>query len=402
MPTDAPTAGIPEPTANLDESFAALDAVNAAPEAGANPSAPAASAPEPGAPPADTKLPEDAGSKDQKPPDDTTTTTATPDDKKAAKGKEEFKTPKELRTAYESLKKRTAEMEGELTKLKTAKPPEVKPADPREHPDFKAALERAEKAETRLRELDDEIRFVDYEKSSEFKEKYEQPYQQLAQSTIKAGMDMSGVDAEGNPRKVTDREVWEIIVNPNADDALAAAERLYGNPTKAARLALMRDQIQQSWERMQNAKLEFKSKGAERLKAEQAKIEQQTRAEREQFEKLNADTVTRFPHYFAPIDGDSKGNELLTKGFTMVDKAFDPKAELTPEQRIKLHSSIRNRAAGFDRLAYRYKSLESKLAEAEKQIEAFKKSTPGNGDVRGAASKSDSSTWEADLDKLAQ
>jgi hypothetical protein len=396
----------------MDSAFADLDALNPEPltggAAGNPPDGPAATVQEP--PAGGAKTPSKAGDgldpagKDSTPP-----ATTKPDLKDAAKdGEKPPSGPKELRTAYEQTKAKVVNLEKELATLKEKAAKPAEPGDPKEHPEFKAALarveaaeKRAEEAAKRAAELDDEIRYHNYEKSSEYQEQYYKPYVRTTSTAIKAAIEMRGVDANGEPRAVTQDEVWAIIANPDSEAALDAAERLYGSPAKAARLAQLRDSVRAASERMEEAKNEFRTKGGERLKAEQAKLEQQTKAEKEMFAKLNEEAAEKFPQFFKPIEGDAKANELLTKGLQRADMAFDENANLTSEQRVKLHSAIRMRAAGFDRLSYLYKQAKDQAAELQKKLDALAKSTPGGGEIAGAGRGSETETWEQDLEKRA-
>jgi len=97
---------------------------------------------------------------------------------------------------------------------------------------------------------------------------------------------------------------------------------------------------------------------------------------------LNEGAATKYPQYFKPVEGDEKGNELLQKGFELVDKIFLDGGDLQPEEAIKLHSQVRNRAAAFGRLAFQNRTLTEKVAALEKELAQFKDSTPKNGDGR--------------------
>lgn len=366
----------------------------------------APSAPEPPAAPAPTPSAktEDAGAPPEKKDDTTTTPPATPpkDEKPKADVKPEepeHKTPKELRSAYEALKAKHKEAEKKLAEVAAQKPAEVKPPDPTEHPEFKSMKERVEAIAKRNRELEEEIQYVDYEKSQEFQDKYHKPYTDLSSRLARAATELRGVDAEGQPRPVAPEEFWKIVTTPNGEDALALAEQIYGSPSKAARVAAMRDQIVESWETMNRAKAEFKTKGGERAKELQSRMESELKRDRELFHKFNADAVKEHPHYFAPIEGDAKGNELLAKGYEFVDKAFVAQPNMPPEERVALHSKVRNQAAGFDRLAYRLSATEKERDALKEKIAQYEQSQPGGGEIHAGGGK-ESGGWEAELDKL--
>ena len=74
----------------------------------------------------------------------------------------------ELRKAYADLKAKHAALQAEHEKIRTAKPPE--------DPEKKGLSEKLEMANKRLREHEEELRLSAYERSQEFKEKWQQPF----------------------------------------------------------------------------------------------------------------------------------------------------------------------------------------------------------------------------------
>ncbi len=99
---------------------------------------------------------------------------------------------------------------------------------------------------------------------------------------------------------------------------------------------------------------------------------------------------------------ESQGNEWLKKGFEYVDRIFAGNG-LAPEERLKLEADVRNRAAGFGRLAYRLKKAQEALKEREEELAAFRASTPKAGERDGSQPAAvDGESFDAMIDKVAR
>ena len=115
---------------------------------------------------------------------------------------------------------------------------------------------------------------------------------------------------------------------------------------------------------------------------------------------MNAEAAEKYPDWFKEKEGDEKGNELLRKGYELVDKVFLGSADVPPEELVAQHSAIRNRAAAFGRLAHQLRTANSRVAELEKELESYKDSEPKGGD--GApADQNGAMGWESQLEALA-
>jgi hypothetical protein len=365
------------PEANLDEPKPAdpkpaAPAKNPAPaKAPAKP--PATPDPKPDKPPADPK-PGDPKPGDPKPDDK-------PADPKPDDVPVDKMAPKQLREAYTTLKQKHAE----LMKERSAPKP---PADDPEKAQIQARYEETKK---RAQELEDRIRFVDYEQSTEYKEKYHQPYVETAQRAVALVSDLNVILPDGSSRAATADDFWKIVQIPKSDDALAAAEQLFGNPAKAALVMSQRQRVHDAHYAAQKAKADFKQTAAQR--AEQAK-EQATQS-RKQLEadwaKLTTEGVEELAEYLKPEEGDDEGNKLLAEGFTTADEAFSGRTknedgtdrEMTPKEVLARNAVVRNKAAGFDRVVHKLKSAATKIAELEAQLAEYQASEPGGGNPPG-------------------
>lgn len=269
------------------------------------------------------------------------------------------------------LEKQIAELKGQIT-------PEN---------DRKSLTERAASIEKRNKELEDEIRYTNYAKSQEFKEKYQEPYESAWKRALTDLKEVTVNTGEGE-RAITANDLLDLVNMPLAR-AREIARNAFGE--SADEVMAHRREIKRLADEQDSALTKAKTDGAKReeernqqMTAAQAKVAEEIKTT---WEKVKTDLLEDkdYGTYFKPADGDEQGNQRLAKGFELVARAFsenpaDPR--LTPEQRagiIKRHSAVYNRAAAFGRLVYQNKQKDTRIAELEKEVEQYKGSTPPAG-----------------------
>lgn len=316
----------------------------------------------------------------------------TPPSKPAEKGQP----PAQLRKAYEELKAKHAELEKKLSEA------------PKEDPEKRALSESLKAREARIKELEEEQKFYAYERSEEYKEKYQKPYEEVSAAATARAVKIKVPGEDGQSRPLTDKEFWSIVGIPDDEEALAVAEKVTGSPSKAALLVSMRNDITSKLEAGNKAKEQYRATAAEREKKFQEdsarqRIEQENfaRMRAENFQKMNQEAAKKYPKYFAPEEGDEKGNALLQKGFELVDAVFGDSSKIPPDKLVQYHSAVRNKAAAFDRQVYKLGKATARIAELEKELAAFKASGPGNGGNSARTKTSSAPTWEQEIDALA-
>lgn len=297
--------------------------------------------------------------------------------------------PATLRAAYENVKRRNQELEQQVREFQQVKPTE----DPR----LKTYQERLEAAEKRREELETEMRYSAYERSPEYLDKYQKPFEEAYQWGRQSVARLKVLQEDGATRPATPEDFDKIMLIPDDGDAVDVAEAMFGNKAKIV--------LDHRWEMKKldasryRAIEDFKKQGSER---HQKMTETETR-QREQIGRmwgeLNNEAAERFPKYFKAEEGDEDGNKLLEEGYKLADQAFSSGNGMPPEQLVRIHASIRNRAAAFTREVYRNSKLTERVSELEKQLAEYQASEPGPGEGGGIRPESDS--WEAELDKLA-
>ena len=243
---------------------------------------------------------------------------------------------------------------------------------------------KAEKAEARAKELAEEIRYVNYQKSDEYLEKYDKPYKDSWNKAVNDLKELTVTLEDGSTRTATAGDLITLSNMP-LGEARKTAKEWFGDAADdvMAHRRVLRDMADAANKAVEEAK----KHGSER---EKQMSETQNEA-RKQVAKLwtqfNSEDEAKYD-FLKQKEGDDEWNSRLTKSKTLVDGAFsanphDPK--LTAEQRAKVvrdHAAVRNRA-----IAYSVRTLElarsnARVAELEKQLEQYKGAEPGNGNGR--------------------
>lgn len=256
----------------------------------------------------------------------------------------------------------------------------------------KEYLTQIEQLQNRNTQLEDEMRFVNYEQSTDFQDKYQKPYVRKFESIMERLSGAKIKDEEGNARPVTPEDVLAVVSAP-LDEAYAIAEQKFG---RAADWVVQRgEELRSLWNERESALKEAKTKGAERAKRQQEMTVKQMNEMKDfvssTWNRVNQSILKdeKWSKYFSPVEGDQDGNQSLSKGFELVDRAFSesPNAPgLSNEQRaaiIQRHAAVRNRAAAAGRLIKWNQKLESKIAALEAELGKFKSTTPPAGGGAG-------------------
>lgn len=254
------------------------------------------------------------------------------------------------------------------------------PAKVKEQADKYAAIEK------RNQELEQEMRFVNYSKSTEFQEKYQKPYEAAWKKWMgELGELMVTDSASGQERNLQPQDLLELVNMP-LQKARAHAQDVYG--AFADDVMSARKELRSLFDSQQTALEEARKMG----EGWQARLQQEVGARRQAlnneigtvWKQSNEQAIkdTKYGKFFTPIEGDEEGNTRLSKGFEMADKAFsvnpfDPR--LTAEQRaeiVQLHAAVRNRAAAFGRLSLQNSRLEQQVTKLKAELNKYKSAEP--------------------------
>lgn len=342
----------------LGDPFADLDPPDMPPK---QPAAPAKPPVKPAEPP---KAPEQRDDKPaDKPVDKPKEEPAQPD---------EPKTPKALREAYDRLKREMKEREARhATEIegirKTGSGPD---------PEREALTKRHAELEARYKQAEEELQYTNFEKSEKFRTEFEQPYQAVWGEAVATLGDYRVTNPDGTERPATVEDLTRVTQAGSMPEARKIAKEIFGDDD-ANDMVMWRGKIVESFRKMQNAKAEFKKNGATRAAEQQQAMEQRLKSDEQAWQDMNKSAVEKYPKWFKADETDTKGAELLKKGFEIADLAFSGK--VSEDKRMALHSAIRNQSAGFRYAVHKWESAETRIAALEKELEGFRASRPGAG-----------------------
>lgn len=280
----------------------------------------------------------------------------------------------------DQFKQRALKLEQELAQLRERALPEDQ---------WKAHQERLTAAEKRAQQYEEELRFTNFQKSEEFRTKYQEPYEKAWKAAMGELADVTIEDpANGQARRFSAEDMLHLL-NLSLPEARRAADELYG--PLADDVMAHRKTIRELFDQQTTALDDARKNGAERDKKRQEQFQAQfgqvANFTREAFEAANKAILEHPEHgkWLKPIEGDTEGNAALEKGMAFAKSAFmaNPLAPgLNPQQRAdaaRRHAALINRAAAYSRLTKTVKKLESENAQLKKDLEGFQASQPGNG-----------------------
>lgn len=291
-------------------------------------------------------------------------------------------TNSQLRTWAKQAGARAQKADSELKRMQSQlvelqKQPQV-PAD------YQAVTAELAATKKRLEAHEGELRVTRYERSSEYKEKYEKPYQNAVQAAYGEVKELlvsePNPDDPENPRErqatgADFDEVYNLPLGP----ATKLAKSKFGD---AAFIVLNhRKAIRDAAKNAVGAVEEHKAKSVEFEQAQTAQQRMIEEGRNTMFSTALQALGEKYPSYFGQRDGDNAWNEALSKGRQMADLAFSDRRGLTPQQSAILDAQMHSRAAAFGPLRLELEKTKTELAELRKEVEERRSSSPGKPGV---------------------
>lgn len=277
-------------------------------------------------------------------------------------------------------KGRAAKLEKDFVELKKQIVPEQ---------ERKSMETRIQQAEAKVKQYEEEIRYVNFQKHPDYIKNFQQPYEQAWKAATAELSEISIRDPQTQePRAATAQDLLELVSLP-LGKAREIADQVFG--CFADDVMGHRKEIKALFERKQNAEKEARE-GASLHQQQQNEQAQRQATEisthiKETWEKTSAAALEdpKYGSEFKPREGDQEWNQRLGKGFQLVDQAYsenptDPR--LTPEQRaaaIKRHVAVRNRAASWGAIKFERDTLKARVEQLEKDLAAYKDTEPPAG-----------------------
>jgi hypothetical protein len=308
---------------------------------------------------------------------------------------------KQFREQYEMTKKERDDFAAKVAELERAKSEGTRKEVEEATKALKAEMDSIRK---NAEELDTEVRYLNYTRSSEYKQKYETPLREAWQTALG---DIEGIrvtDADGTERDANHQDIMALLNVPVAKAAIIAQETF--GPAAPEIMAHRRRLIELTQARDKSI-AEWKEKGAQREVEKSKQLESRQTRSRELFESQFADYEKTHAQLFGREEGDEDGNKLLDESDRLVrialkgegidaDMGYDDKVDLITKAQAQV--ALRARAYGRERL--RVIRLQQKVAELEKKVGKVRLSEPGQGEGTSTATRVSPKNAEDAIDEL--
>lgn len=282
-------------------------------------------------------------------------------------------------------KKAEAEIKNLQTEVARLKSTPAKPSE-----DTTAVVQELAAAKKRLEQYEKDLQLTRYERSEEYSQKYQAPYQSAVSRAYREVKELLAYDPNpddpDNPkeRMATAADFDEIYQLPTGQ-AIKLAKQRFGDA--AMTIIGHRSKIRELAEAAYNAIEEHKGKAGEIETRTKAQMEQHHKAMVSLFEQATNLHSQKNPELFLPRDGDNEGNELLEKGKQFALGIFSGNDGLNPVQIAQRDSIAFNRLSAYPRVMRDLKKTRAELAEANKIIEGLRASGPGKPSAAAGGGK---------------
>jgi hypothetical protein len=308
---------------------------------------------------------------------------------------------KQFREQYEMTKKERDDLASKIQELERAKADGTRKEVEEATKSLKAEMDSIRK---NAEELDTEVRYLNYTRSGEYKQKYEAPLREAWQTALG---DIEGIrvtDEDGTERDANHQDIMVLLNVPVAKAAIIAQETF--GPAAPEIMAHRRRLIELTQARDKSI-AEWKEKGAQREVEKSKQLESRQTRSRDLFESQFADYEKTHAQLFGREEGDEDGNKLLDESDRLVrialkgegidaDMGYDDKVDLITKAQAQV--ALRARAYGRERL--RVIRLQQKVAELEKKVGKVRSSEPGQGEGTSTATRVSPKNAEDAIDEL--
>jgi hypothetical protein len=320
---------------------------------------------------------------------------------KAEPAKPEPTSIKQFREQYDLTKKERDDFAAKVSELERARSEGTRKEVEEATKSLKAEMDSIRK---NAEELDTEVRYLNYTRSGEYKQKYETPLREAWQTALG---DIDGIrvtDADGTERDASHHDIMAILNVPVAKAAIIAQE-MFG--AAAPEIMTHRRRLLELTQSRDKSIAEWKEKGAQREVERSKQVEGRQSRSRELFESQFSDYEKSHPQLFGREEGDDDGNKLLDESDRLIrialkgegvdaDMGYEDKVDLITKAQAQV--ALRARAYGRERL--RVIRLQQKVAELEKKVGKVRSSEPGQGEGTSTATRIAPKSAEDAIDEL--
>lgn len=332
----------------------------------------------------------------------------TPEKSSSEEGTSEFSPPQvakpsELRSWANRMGERAKKAESKISTLE-ARLAQVESQPSKQSEDVSNMAQELAATKKKLAEYEDNLRLTKYERSAEYLEKFQKPYQDAVAAAYRDVQELlvSTPDPQ-NPENVTEREATaedfnEVYALP-LGQATRLAKQKFGD---AATIVLQhRAAIRRLAETAFAAVEDYKKKGLEAETQTKAQQAQQEQAMQRMFDAASQGHAKKFAELLLERDGDQEGNDLLVKGRQFAQSVFAGNDNLSPQQIVTRDAVAFNRLAAYPRLVRDNKKLKMELEELKSTLAEVRGSGPGTPPPSGpkAGAPPSGESWEEAFDR---
>lgn len=308
---------------------------------------------------------------------------------------------KQFREQYDLTKKERDDFAAKVSELERARSEGTRKEVEEATKSLKSEMDTIRK---NAEELDTEVRYLNYTRSGEYKQKYETPLREAWQTALG---DIDGIrvtDADGNERDANHHDIMAILNVPVAKAAIIAQE-MFG--AAAPEIMTHRRRLLELTQSRDKSIAEWKEKGSQREVERSKQVEGRQSRSRDLFESQFSDYEKSHPQLFGREEGDDDGNKLLDESDRLIrialkgegvdaDMGYEDKVDLITKAQAQV--ALRARAYGRERL--RVIRLQQKVAELEKKVGKVRSSEPGQGEGTSTAARTVPKSAEDAIDEL--
>jgi hypothetical protein len=320
---------------------------------------------------------------------------------KAEPAKPEPTSIKQFREQYDLTKKERDDFAAKVSELERARSEGTRKEVEEATKSLKAEMDSIRK---NAEELDTEVRYLNYTRSGEYKQKYETPLREAWQTALGDIDGLRVTDADGTEREANHHDIMAVLNVPVAKAAIIAQETF--GPA-APEMMHHRRRLLELTQARDKSIAEWKEKGAQREVERSKQVEGRQSRSRELFESQFSDYEKSHPQLFGREEGDDDGNKLLDESDRLIrialkgegvdaDMGYEDKVDLITKAQAQV--ALRARAYGRERL--RVIRLQQKVAELEKKVGKVRSSEPGQGEGTSTATRMAPKSAEDAIDEL--
>lgn len=227
--------------------------------------------------------------------------------------------------------------------------------------DTTALTEQLTAREKALQAAQSELAAIRYEKSDEYKKKYDQPFTEAAEYAKQVIENLNVIEGDGE--RAAKWNDFAAIWNLPPGRAEMEAQKMFG----AASAVVLRhlDKLRDLDHARKQALRDHEAGATEREKAARAQQAQASERINAAWKMAEKELIERNPDHYGEKPGDDERNSLWKESLALVDQAYTGRAKLNETELVVLDANVRLQAAA-------YPVLVRELAQTKHQLEQYK------------------------------